>query len=85
LSARGTLTLLNNALLSTHFRVAEHLGGDQISQYMRVWTQFVCQSTLYFNFPFSNLAMAGGDTEAGKKRKELARIMTSRQVPNPLD
>jgi hypothetical protein len=40
---------------------------------------------LYFNFPFSNLAMAGGDTEVGKRRKELARIMTSRQVPNPLD
>jgi hypothetical protein len=38
-----------------------------------------------FSIPFSNLAMAGGDTEAGKKRKELAQIMTSRQVPNPLD
>jgi hypothetical protein len=29
--------------------------------------------------------MPGGDTEAGKKRRELARIITSRQVPNPLE
>ncbi len=38
-----------------------------------------------FSIPFPNLAMAEADTEAGKKRKELAQIMTSRQVPKALD
>src|SRR5882762_3460328 len=30
LSARGTSTLLNNALLSTHFRVADHPGAMRV-------------------------------------------------------
>jgi hypothetical protein len=46
-------------------------------------TQFASQSTFYFHLPFSKLAMAGRDTEAGKIRKEQARIMTSRLVLNP--
>jgi hypothetical protein len=70
-----------------NFRVADAPGVGPFAHHKRIYQDPVCRSkhvVFPLPLPFSNLARAGGDTEAGTKRKELARIMPSRQVPNPL-